>query len=187
MKISVSFVGALALSGFSTLAAIGQSALPSHCKANEHAYLNAKMASVVRQKDGGYQLKAKNGKLLSICADKVQEPFGKLVYRYGAPGKIELEQVATKAAPFDIYTRSTTSHTGENILAFRKNGYTYYVVEALGMGSGVSLMVYHTGKRVVDLFSGNEPGVDFEAGLLDLNFEKTASGIFRHKQPIDKF
>lgn len=187
MNKMASALGALTLITVSTMSARSQSALPSHCKANEHAYLNAKMASIVRQKDGGYQLKAKNGKVLSICADKASEPFGKLVYRYGAPGKVELEHVATKALPFNIFTRSTTARTGENILSFSKNGYTYYVVEALGMGSGVSLMVYHKGKRVVDLFSGNEPGVDFEAGLLDLNFEKAASGIFRHKQPVDKF
>lgn len=155
------------------------SSLPSHCKANEYTYLNAKMASASTRK--------KTGRILSICADKAQEPFGKLIYRYGAIGKVELEQVATPGRPFYIFNRDLTPRVGYNVLFFTNYGYTYYVKEAYAMGSGITLSVYHKGKRIVDLVSGQERGVDFEAGLIDLNFLEASSLILRRKAPIDEF
>jgi hypothetical protein len=153
-----------------------ESLLPSHCKPNEYAYLNARMGNA-----------SKTRKVLSVCADKATEPFDKLVYRYGAIGKVELEQVATPARPFQIYTRSPVPRVGHNILFFTNHGYTYYVVEAFAMGSGISLMVFHKGKRIVDLFSGNERGVDYESGLLDLNFDQASSPVLIKKAPIHNF
>ncbi|MGV3525420.1 MAG: hypothetical protein ACO1RX_14410 [Candidatus Sericytochromatia bacterium] len=178
----------LMLSALSPVMAEAQSPpLPSLCRSGEFPYLTARLAGVVRPKGGGYQLLPKQGKIVSLCTDKAKEPFQKLVYRFGSVGNVELEQVATPQHRFSVYTRSTTPRTGENIFFFTRSGYTYYVVEATGMGSGVSLMAFHKGKRILDMFSGNEPGVDFEGGLLDLNFTTPRSPVLQRKAPSDKW
>lgn len=178
----------LILSALSPVRAEAQSTpLRSLCRSGEFTYLTASLAGVVHPKGGGYQLLPKQGKLVSLCADKPKEPFNKLVYRFGTAGKVELEQVATRQAPFAVYTRSTTPRTGENIFFFTRSGYTYYVLEATGMGSGVSLMAFHQGKRILEMFSGNEPGVDFEGGQLELDFTTPRSPVLQRKAPLHKW
>lgn len=182
------FLPALVVSAIFPVMAQAQAApLRSLCRPGEFTYLNASLATVVHPEAGGYKLLPKQGKLVSLCADKPQEPFNKLVYRFGTAGKVELEQTATRQNPFAIYTRSTTNRTGENIFSFTRSGYTYYVVEATGMGSGVSLMAYHKGKRILDMFSGNEAGVDFELGELELDFTRPRSSVLQRKAPGDKW
>lgn len=174
------------LTSTSALAQTGKP-FPSHCKAQEHAYLNAKMSAVINQPGGGYSLAPKNGKILSICADKAKEPFTRLIYRYGAPGKVELEQQASSKSPFSIAHRRIGQNVAENLIFFTKNGYSYYVVEAAGQGSGISLHVFQGRKQLAELFSGNERGVDFESGLIDLDFERAKSPVLLKKQPAHTF
>lgn len=162
---------------FTPLSAVAEAkTFPSHCKPDEYVYLNAKMGP-----------KTQTRKVLSLCTDSAKEPLGKLVYRFGALGKVELEQVATNARPFQIFTRSPVPKVGQNIFAFTQQGYTYYVVEAFAMGSGISLMVFHKGKKIVDLFSGNDMGVDYESGMIELNFEAASSPVLQKKAPLHKF
>ncbi|WP_098497729.1 hypothetical protein [Collimonas sp. PA-H2] len=90
----------------------------------------------------------RNGKILSICADRDTEPVSKVVYRYGRKDAVELEQIATKQAPFFVHSRSTSPHTGEDILFFTTANHTYYVILATGQGNGVILLVYAGAKKV---------------------------------------
>ena len=171
--------------------------LPTHCRASEFAYLNANMAEVhyFPEPSGGwktgdtiYELR-KIGKVLSICADSSSEPLHSVTYRFGPIGKIELEQVATASRKFYIFERTTTPHTGENIFFFTVGPYTYCVTEATAQGSGVGLTVLKGGRKLLDLFSGNDFGKDFESGLIDIqfSFSSSRSPALRPLAPANKF
>jgi hypothetical protein len=158
----------------------------SHCRAGEFAYLNARMAIVRRQAGRIEYIKTDN--LLSLCADRKSEPLGSLVYRFGPIGSPELSVAASRGQKFNVFERSTTAHSGENILFFPLGSYTYCVAEASGQASGIGLTVFKSGfktnkksgAKVVDLFSGNNRGMDFESGLIDLSFHAPHSPILRH-------
>jgi hypothetical protein len=159
--------------------------LPSHCKANEFAYLNANMSKVHNfpKPSGGwkkgdrlYELR-KTGKVLSICADSRSEPLHFVAYRFGPIGKIEMERVATVSQKFHVFERSTSPHTGQNILYFAVGSHTYCVTEATAQGTGISLTVLKHGREVLYLFSGNEAGSDFESGLIDVWFSLSRSPV----------
>lgn len=186
MKSQILALAVAALSLAPSVASAAAGSFPSHCKSNEYALLNSKMSVVVHKPAGGYELKPLTGKILSLCADKATEPFGRLYYRYGVIGKVELEQVADASHPFNIFTRSPVPRIGENIIFFSKNGYTYYVTEAFAMGSGISLDVFQGNKQIAELFSGNDREVDFNSHLMDLQFDKAASPVFVIKAPVHK-
>lgn len=156
---------------------------PSLCHPDEHAVLNAKMGKFAKQ-GKGYELK-QTGKIISLCADKPREPFGRLVYRFGTVSNTEMEQVATPSDRFGIYSRSTSPKTGENIISFRKGPFNYYVTEATGMGSGISVMVFQSGKRIANYFSGNDNKNEFQSNLEVVDFEKNSSPVFIKKAPKD--
>ena len=157
--------------------------LTSHCKSDEFAYLNADMSEIhyfPKPKDGWrnndklYELRKIN-KTLSLCASNSVEPIHKLTYRFGPPGKVEMERVATSAHPFKIFERSTSPHTGENAIFFSVGSYTYCVLEATAQGHGVSLLVLKDRQKILDLFSGTNTGTDYESGLIDINFTSNHS------------
>lgn len=168
------FITSLAFCG-STWA---QAPVATHCKAGEFAYLNANMSKVQPTQGGGYKL-VKTDKVLSVCADKQVEPFHMLAYRYGPVGSVEMEQVARPEKPFSILTRSTSPHTGENLLFYTTGGFTYCVSEATGQGSGIGLTVTKSGKKIVDLFSGNARGVDFESEMIEIDFDVARSSVLK--------
>lgn len=152
--------------------------LPTHCAKGEYAYLNAYMSEIRRPPEGGYTL-VKTGKLLSVCADSRSEPFRKVAYRFGPEGKVEMESVASDDRRFFVFDRSTSPHTGENVMFFRIGAYTYCVTEATAQGSGIGLRVLKSGRQVLDLFSGNRRGVDFESEMIEMNFVAPRSPVFR--------
>lgn len=154
--------------------------IPTHCKSGEFSYLNARMAKIVYSPKR-YDL-VKNGKVLSICADKEEEPFGMIAYRYGKPGAVELEEIATANRKFNVFSIED-SPVGNNIIFFNKGNFTYYVSEATNQGHGVHLFVYKSGKRVFKLFSGNDAGIDYEAGLIGINFENPSSLVLKRLKP----
>ena len=90
-----------------------------------------------------------------------------------------MEQVATSNAKFGIYNRSTTPKTGENIFSFTSGDFNYYVAEATGMGSGISVMAYQSDKIVVSLFSGNDN--EYQSNLEEVDFDKARSPVFYKK------
>jgi len=187
IRIALYFVASLCTAGYPAFSR-ADSSLSTHCKQDEFAYLNARMASIRyfnnRNHEKGYEL-LKNGKVLSICADRQSEPLTLITYRYGVVGKVEIEIKGTVANKVGLFERSTSPHTGENILFFRAGDFTYYVTEATAQGSGIGLNVYSEGKRVAHLFSGNDRGKDYESGLFVINFYKASSPIFVHREPPD--
>ena len=171
------------------------STISSHCKINEYAYLNANMAELhypryktdeERRTKPGWILK-RTGKFLSICADRQTEPIGSLIYRYGKVGEVEFEKEATKLSPFYVFERSTSPHTGDNVFFFNVGLYTYCISEATAQGSGISLTVLKAGKEIVSLFSGNDRGIDYDAGLLDISFGTSKSPVLKEYPLANKF
>lgn len=76
-----------------------------------------------------------------------------------------MEQIATASRPFSFIERSTSPHTGEEVLFFAVGPYTYCVTAATGQGQGIGLTVLKGGRKMLDLFSGTERGKDYEGGL----------------------
>jgi hypothetical protein len=183
-------VSALALLASSAYAGAQPAPVPTHCKAGEFAYLNANMAEVHRfpeprgkgkKKQSLYELR-KIGKLLSVCAPSSSAPLHSLSYRFGPPGRVDMEQVATASRKFHLFDRTTSPHTGEEVLFFSVGLYTYCVTAATGQGQGIGLTVLQRGRKMLDLFSGNNPGKDYEgslAGLFDIDFSPGASPLER--------
>lgn len=160
--------------------------VPSHCGRGEYAYLNAHMSEIRRSQEGGYTL-IKTGKLLSICTDSQSEPFRMVAYRFGPVGKVEMESVASESKKFFLFERSTSPHTGENIVFFNAGAYTYCISEATAQGSGIGLSVFRSGRQVLDLFSGNERGEDFESEMINMNFFSPKSPVFQIFRPSNSF
>lgn len=151
------------------LPVLAWAAPPTHCKPGEHAIVDAWMGKV-KPTDGGWR-NSKNGKVVSLCADRKAEPFSAVTYRYGNPGKVELEVIATPQNRFGIASVSTSPRTGSDLVFFRRGEYTYYVAMATGMGSGVSLVVFQGQKKIVDHFSGNDRDEDYQMGPAEIRFE----------------
>ena len=151
------------------LPVLAWAAPPTHCKPGEHAIVDAWMGKV-KPTDGGWR-SSKTGKVVSLCADRKAEPFSAVTYRYGMPGKVELEVVATPQNRFGIASVSTSPRTGSEVVFFRRGEYAYYVAMATGMGSGVSLAVFQGQKQIVDHFSGNERDDDYQLGPAEIRFE----------------
>lgn len=153
----------------------------SHCQTGEFVLLNANMGRFDKSK----QL-VKNGKTLSLCADAAEEPFGRVAYRFGPIGKVEMEQLATPGAPFGMHFKAEMK-SGANLVFFSKGNFTYYVTEATGMGSGVSLLVFQGNKQIVDQFSGNDADTDFQSNTQELDFDRPRSPVFMRKAPKHPF
>lgn len=157
---------------------------PTHCKPGEHTFLNARMATM-EQDENGRLLNKKNGKILSLCSDREAEPFGKFVYRYGRPGEVEFERIASKQSQFFIYNRATSPRTGEDDIFFSAGPFTYYVVINGGQARGVYLVVYKSKKETFRLFSGTDKGKDYQLGsaYYPRNFNLSRSPVFIVKDP----
>jgi len=169
--------------------------VPSHCKADEFALINAKMSAIHnfpepsggwRKGDTVYELRT-TGKVLSICSDSPAEPHHSVAYRFGPIGKIEMERVATASQKFHFFDRATSPHTGQNIIFFTVGPYTYCVSEETAQGSGIGLTVLKSGRKVVDLFSGNNRGVDFETRMMEVSFSSALSTVFQPFEPLKPF
>ena len=165
--------------------ATASSTLPTHCRSDEYSVTNAWMGPI-QATDGGWK-NTREGKLLSLCADKPTEPFSKLSYRYGAPGVVEFEAVATEAKKFFVFSRPTSPHTADDIIFFSSSNYTYYVAIAGGQGHGVSLRVYSGKKLIFDRFSGNYENGDYSIGPAEVNYSGSGSRILRLKEPAHEF
>ncbi|HVY22482.1 MAG TPA: hypothetical protein VG962_03945 [Steroidobacteraceae bacterium] len=189
MKSRILVFLALSICGVSGVLYADQSGakFPTLCRSDEFAYLNAKMSTYVwddQHQPGkpAYTLK-KNGKLLSLCADRDAEPLRKLTYRYGEVGKNEFEYTATEKHKFYISYEQDGPHGGSNVLFFHVGEFTYYVTEATGDGHGIGIQVFKEGARISNLFSGTSHGVDYVSGLFAINFNMPSSPIFAESDP----
>lgn len=149
--------------------AISFAEVPSHCKDGEFAILDAWMGKTYATQAGWRN--ARTGKLLSLCSDQIAEPFSRVTYRYGVPGRVELEVNATAKTKFNIDSRQTSPHTGNDLVFFKRGKLTYYVAIAIGQGHGVTLIVFNGNQRIAEYFSGNEDGEDFKLGPAEIDFE----------------
>ena len=183
------FVALASVATYSVGYASEELRLPSHCKPGESTYLNAHMPELrypqyeteeERKTKPGWVLK-KTGKILSLCVDRRSKHHDLPIYRFGAPGMIEFEKVATKSSPFYIFERFE-SVSGNQVIFFAVGQHTYCVSEATGQGSGISLTVLKAGREVASFFSGNDRGIDYEAGLTDLSKIEALQGYELRKK-----
>ncbi|WP_047395666.1 hypothetical protein [Chitinibacter sp. ZOR0017] len=164
----------LTLAGTSAVAAV-----PSHCQANEVAIVDAWMGPT-KATDAGWK-NTQTGKVVSLCADRAKEPFGRVSYRYGLPGKVEMNVDATPQAPFTIANLSTGPHTGLDVVSFSRGEFSYYLGINAGQASGVELTVFKGAKKIVAHFSGNQDGEDFQLGAaeIDLSGQQARSPVLK--------
>jgi hypothetical protein len=152
--------------------------VPNLCNLDEFIVLTATMGNF--DKANQYH---KNGKVVSICTDKEKGKLNKLVYRYGKVGAVEMEQFATPQNKFHQASITTSPKTGLDMIWFKKGNFNYYISSASGMGQGVFVTVFNSGKKIVDQFSGTEPLLDFETpGYID---EKLNRDLITYQNPID--
>lgn len=153
---------------------------PTLCTKDEYTYISALMA----KKSGNAYVK--NEKILSICVDQEKEPFHKMTYKYGTFDNAELEILATQKQPFEITTYDLDPHSGENVIAFSNKQYKYYIIQYMGMGSGIALKIYKNHKKILDLFSGNDRQKDYFINhKINIEFDKPKSLIFKNIMPND--
>ncbi|WP_156919279.1 hypothetical protein [Azovibrio restrictus] len=144
--------------------AMANESIPSHCKENEVAFFNARFES----------------KIASLCGDQKTEPLKKMIYRYGAIGKIEINLVASTQNKAGIVLQSDgASHTGLASIRFYKLPYAYEVSEGLGMTTGVRLTIFKNEKPVASFKSE-----EYESRLVEINFDKVSSPIFQRASPL---
>lgn len=154
-----------------TLILAGSSAwaeLPSHCTESETAIVDAWVGKTSAT-ESGYK-HSPNSKLVSLCADQAKEPFTRVSYRYGRPNQIEMALDATPSAPFTIANLSTGPRTGMDVIAFNRGEFSYYLAINGGQASGVQLQVFKGKQRIVDHFSGNHAGDDYQLGAVEIDF-----------------
>lgn len=154
--------------------------VPTHCHSAEYTYLTAVMGT--GELDASFSNK-KNGKVLSLCADRQHEPFGQFVYRYGPIGAVEMERAASPSQPFYVFGWADRPIWYETIF-FSVGPYTYHVTESMSQGHGVSLQVFKSGKLVADLFSGLNRGTDYESIAPEIEVERPASRLFSVRKPV---
>lgn len=177
MKTSKLFLITCLMSGISLSAHSQQSSVPSHCAASETVFLTAKMKRINQSASGVTY--TDTGKIVSLCADQAKDPIGKLIYRFGPIGKVEMEHVASPASKLGNASIQSAPRVSEDLYFFSKGNFTYYIIVAGGMGSGVSLVVFDGNKRIVNLFSGNEESSDFQ-----LSHKLNVNAVLTQRKPV---
>jgi hypothetical protein len=124
-------------------------------------------------------------RLVSICADRVREPYKRVTYRFGRPGQIEIQQTATPSRRFRLWTRSTSPHSGENIIGFSVGVTRYNIAIATLMGNGVIVRAFNGRRQLANLASGTTEGVDFRIGPAVVDFDRPSSPVFELGYPSE--
>ena len=149
--------------------------LPTHCQGDESVNLSAVMGLIVKDPHEVTGIKiVNNGKVLSLCVGRSPT---RLVYRYGAIGKVEMERTATAKKKFWYGSHSFDPHTGDDTVFFSNGEYTYYISRAGGQGHGVSLTVTKAEKIILHLgsktyISSAVPEDDLASLLPDILIDK---------------
>ncbi len=177
MRALLALLMASASASAAAVPAMSSTPIPTHCRANEFAVLDARMMRVVESPTAPIRF-VPTGKVLSLCADKPHEPFGRLDYRFGPVGAVEFERQATRDQRFGLFSEATSPHTGENSVTFVVGGARFRVSIATNQGNGVWIVVHEGSKVVTNLFSGNDVVTDFRLGPAQIDFERVSSPIF---------
>lgn len=122
-------------------------------------------------------------RIVALCADAMHEPFRRVVYRFGLPGRIELEQVATPTRRFRLWTLSDSPHSGSNVIGFSVGGVHYDVSIGTIMSSGLIVYVASGRRHLAMLVSG----ADFRLGPATIDFDRArpASPVFEWGYPTE--
>ena len=168
---------AFLMSGLSFAVQAQQSRVPNHCTANETVFLTAKMKRINQSPQG--TTFTDTGKIVSLCADQAKDPIGKLIYRFGPIGKVEMDHVASPSNKLGNASIQSGPRMSEDLYFFSKGNFTYYIIVAGGMGNGVSLLVFNEKKRIVNLFSGTEESRDFQ-----LSHNLDAKAVLTQRKPL---
>jgi hypothetical protein len=150
--------------------------IQTHCTADEKKLLNANMQSVVHTKG------KPNGKVLSLCADRDEPPFSRIVYRYGKIGVVELEHVATANSKmgFDrAFSLRPGGGTDEgNVLWFQRGSITYAITVCTRGCIGSLDLTVHKGEKLLARLTPHEEYFDV---LTYIDFE-IPSPVIVHKE-----
>jgi len=150
---------------------------PNHCLPGETVFLSARMTQGFTSQNPNR--KRMPEKILSLCTDKPRDPIGRMYYRYGPIGAVELERVATPSNKFGYYADFESRPITYEVYFFDIGDYSYYVTAAGWMGHGIGLEVYKGTKKLMSLFSGNEDGVDFYQP-----YPVTPKSVYRNPFPL---
>lgn len=168
-----------------SLAAGAQTARPqikvvSLCEPGEQTIMTGRMQT--SKVIAGAVTFTPNGKFASLCANSVEEPISSMVYRYGRPGSIEMEEKANSARKFFVHYESGGPNFGSNVVWFTKGDYRYEISAGVGMARGVTVNVHKGSKQVVDLFSGLEEE-DHYSETFGIDFQRPKSPVLVAKKP----
>ncbi len=120
---------------------------PSLCTPAERAYFNGPFVS--SSKKGNSPTK-----LLSLCADSTQPP-GSLTYRFGQPGKTELEFSAPRDGTFFSTGQTLSPRANLDVLYFSRGAFTYALTACVGgeCPADFQLLVFRGGKTMARFHS----------------------------------
>jgi hypothetical protein len=146
-------------------------ALPSLCSQGEVTILSARLAP---------------GRLLSLCADREEEPYGSFGVRVGEPSAIELESYASEQTRFVLSYDTTHNNVNAEVVWFNQRNNTYCVSVGIIMARGVTFAAYdEKGKLLYSQFSGTEEGRDFIRGpdIATFGVRRPISPLFAWSSP----
>jgi len=145
----------------------------SLCLAEEYTLV----AGDIGKKDKNDEFKP-NGKKVSLCVEKKEGPFNKVVYRYGVTGNIELEKIFSPEKPMNLNIElhgygngyySTTFNFSFNLGEFQ---YLIIIHDGYMVGGlHSSLIVKKQTKLIADFMFFNDWDIDKRADLYD-TFQK---------------
>jgi hypothetical protein len=150
----------------------------SLCREGEHVVLSAQV----------HALNAKGApvgpqQLVSLCADRQQEPFQTLAYRFGNVGTTDITVVATPSQKFMIADEGYDPHSGADIIWFSRGPFNYYVSHNTGQALGVEVFVFKNGVRIADFSTGFDDTKFFSE--VEMDFDQVKSPIFIKRPPND--
>jgi hypothetical protein len=152
------------------------------CKAGEKTLMAGRM-NLQKTNDKGGIYYVPNGKFASLCANSVDEPITSMVYRYGKPGAIDMEEVATPQRKFSVFYEQGGPAFGTNIAWFKKGEFTYQIGAGVGMARGVSVTVHKGDKPIVGLFSDLDDEDHF-SNTYGIDFKNPTSPVLNGKEPF---
>lgn len=153
-------------------------AIPSLCKPAEVVLANARLLRVDRASSNG----TPREKTVSLCADRENEPIGRLVYRFGTLSVTEAEIVASRQQKAGIFIQSDEgAHIGVIGIVFYAKSYSYVVSEGVGMANGgLRLSVYKSTRRVAEFSS-----LEYESNIGSITTDVPRSPVFKRIRPIE--
>jgi 5-hydroxyisourate hydrolase-like protein (transthyretin family) len=159
------------------LAAHASEPVLSLCKPAEFVLANARVLRTDQASSGD----PAEGKTVSLCSDRENEPYRSLTYRFGTPGRVEAEIVASNKKKAGIYMQSdSAAHLGQIAIVFYAKPYSYVVSEGVGMSNGLTLSVYERNVRVA-AFSSLEDA----SKIVTIDPDVPKSPLFKRVEPME--